>query len=99
MIARSFARIHETNLKKQGMLALTFAEPKAYEDIEVQDKLDILGADDMRPGEGLTLRVTKVDGTVWETGLMHTYHAGQIPWLLHGSALNAVKSARASGSL
>lgn len=99
MIARSFARIHETNLKKQGMLALTFAEPAAYDDIEVQDTLDILGADDLRPGESLTLRVSKVDGTVWETGLVHTYHVGQIPWLLHGSALNAVKAARASGML
>jgi aconitate hydratase len=91
VIARSFARIHETNLKKQGMLALTFADPAAYNDIEIQDKLEILGADELKPGVNCVLRVRKVDGTPWETELVHTYHEGQVPWLRHGSALNYVK--------
>jgi aconitate hydratase len=95
VIARSFARIHETNLKKQGMLALTFKEPEMYDAITVEDKLDILGADDLVPGKNLVLRVRKADGEEWETELVHTYHEGQIPWLKHGSALNAVKMSRA----
>jgi aconitate hydratase len=96
VIARSFARIHETNLKKQGMLALTFADPAKYDDITVEDKLDVLGADDLVPGKNLVLRVRKVNGETWETGLVHTYHEGQIPWLKCGSALNAVKMSRAA---
>jgi aconitate hydratase len=95
VVARSFARIHETNLKKQGMLALTFKEPEMYDAITVEDKLDILGADDLVPGKNLVLRVRKADGEEWETELVHTYHEGQIPWLKHGSALNAVKMSRA----
>jgi aconitate hydratase len=95
VVARSFARIHETNLKKQGMLALTFKEPEMYDAITVEDKLDILGADDLVPGKHLVLRVRKADGEEWETELVHTYHEGQIPWLEHGSALNAVKMSRA----
>jgi aconitate hydratase len=91
VIARSFARIHETNLKKQGMLALTFADAAAYDDIEIEDKLDVLGADDLEPGVDLTLQVRKPSGARWETKLVHTYHDGQIPWLRHGSALNYVK--------
>jgi aconitate hydratase len=92
VIARSFARIHETNLKKQGMLALTFADPAAYDDIEIEDKLDVLSADDLKPGVNLTLQVRKSSGAQWETKLVHTYHAGQIPWLRYGSALNYVKA-------
>ena len=94
VIARSFARIHETNLKKQGMLALTFADPAKYDEISIDDKLDVLGADQLKPGKNLILRVTKSDGKRWETELVHTYHEGQIPWLEHGSALNAVKVSR-----
>lgn len=96
VIARSFARIHETNLKKQGMLALTFADPASYDSIGVDDKLDVLGADELKPGVNLVLRVRRTDGTQWETELVHTYHEGQIPWLRHGSALNYVKISRAS---
>jgi aconitate hydratase len=94
VIARSFARIHETNLKKQGMLALTLADPIAYDDIHVEDKLDILGADNLKPGVNLVLQVRRSNGTQWETDLFHTYHEGQIPWLRHGSALNYVKACR-----
>jgi aconitate hydratase len=95
VIARSFARIHETNLKKQGMLAVTFAEPAKYDAITIDDKLDILGADDLVPSKNLILRVKKANGEEWETELVHTYHEGQIPWLKCGSALNAVKMSRA----
>lgn len=94
VIARSFARIHETNLKKQGMLALTFADPAKYDEIKTDDKLSIVGADELKPGKNLTLHVSTADGKSWETGLVHTYHEGQISWLKHGSALNSVKASR-----
>jgi aconitate hydratase len=96
VIARSFARIHETNLKKQGMLALTFADAEAYDAIGIEDKLDVLGADELKPGVNLVLRVRRTDGTQWETELVHTYHVGQVPWLQYGSALNFVKVSRES---
>jgi aconitate hydratase len=96
VIARSFARIHETNLKKQGMLALTFADPAAYDAVGIEDKLDVLGTDKLEPGVDLVLRVMRTDGTDWETELVHTYHEGQVPWLRFGSALNYVKVSRES---
>lgn len=99
VIARSFARIHETNLKKQGMLALTFADPKKYDDVRIDDKIDILGADDLQPGKSLVLQVTRADGGYWSTELVHTYHEGQIPWLMCGSALNSIKASRAAEKL
>jgi aconitate hydratase len=77
------------------MLALTFADPAKYDDIDIDDKLDILGADVLEPGKDLILRVKKANGVQWETNLVHTYHHGQIPWLMHGSALNSVKAGRA----
>ncbi|GAB7336593.1 hypothetical protein MBLNU13_g09852t3 [Cladosporium sp. NU13] len=67
VIARSFARIHETNLKKQGMLALTFADPAKYDEIKTDDKLSIVGADELKPGKNLTLHVDRADGKSWET--------------------------------
>ena len=94
MIARSFARIHETNLKKQGMLALTFADPAMYDEIDVEDKLDVVAADEIEPGRNLVLKVRRPDGGCWEAELVHSYHEGQIAWLKEGSALNAVKAGR-----
>lgn len=94
VIAKSLARIHETNLKKQGMLALTFADPEAYDRIGPTDKVSIVGVEKMRPGEHLVTKVKTFEGRVWETMLEHTYHEGQIPWLMHGSALNFVKHSR-----
>lgn len=76
------------------MLALTFANSAAYDEIGVEDKLDVLGADELKPGVNLILQVRKTDGTHWETDLIHTYHEGQIPWLRNGSALNYVKACR-----
>ncbi|KAK0650992.1 putative aconitate hydratase [Lasiodiplodia hormozganensis] len=92
VVANSFARIHETNLKKQGMLPLTFADPAAYDQIQADDRVDILGVEDIRPSEQLTMRVRRKDGGVWETKLNHTFHEGQIRWLMSGSALNYIKS-------
>ncbi|KAK5677609.1 hypothetical protein LTS10_010183 [Elasticomyces elasticus] len=94
VIARSFARIHETNLKKQGMLALTFSDANVYNDIEADDRISVSGVEDMKPGVRLKMRVKKRDGKVWESWLDHSYQAGQIPWLMSGSALNYVKSQR-----
>lgn len=93
VIAKSFARIHETNLKKQGMLALTFSDPTAYDKIGPSDKITIDGVDSMRPGCQLKMVVKTREGGEWQTLLDHSYHTGQIAWLEHGSALNAVKHA------
>ncbi|GME26186.1 uncharacterized protein LTHEOB_3320 [Neofusicoccum parvum] len=92
VIANGFARIHETNLKKQGMLPLTFADPDAYGRVREDDRVDILGVEGIEPGRQLTMRVRRRDGEAWETQLNHTYHDGQIPWLKYGSALNYIKS-------
>lgn len=94
VIARSFARIHETNLKKQRMLALIFADPSKYEEVRIDDQVDIFGVEDLQPGKNLLMRVTKAHGEMWETELVHTYHEGQIPWLMSGSALNYMKESR-----
>ena len=94
MIARSFARIHEANLKKQGVLAVTFKDPTKYDDVEVGDRVDILGVERLEAGRDLVLRVRRKDGGCWETGLVHSYHEGQVGWLEHGSALNAVGASR-----
>jgi aconitate hydratase len=94
VIARSFARIHETNLKKQGVLAVTFRDAKVYDRIEVGDRLDIMGADEIEPARNLGLRVSRPDGGCWEAELVHSYHEGQVGWLKMGSALNAVKAGR-----
>ncbi|KAG8630102.1 hypothetical protein KVT40_001721 [Elsinoe batatas] len=94
VIAKSFARIHETNLKKQGMLALTFAHPEDWEKLRSGDRISVLGVEDMEPGKQLTMEVKQVDGEMWRTQLIHSYHAGQIPWLRYGSALNYVKATR-----
>jgi aconitate hydratase len=92
IIANSFARIHETNLKKQGMLPLTFTDPKSWARIRHDDRVDILGVENIRQGEPLSMLVRNEDGSQWETRLAHSFHEGQIPWLLKGSALNHVKS-------
>ncbi|KAL3482993.1 aconitase family-domain-containing protein [Aspergillus germanicus] len=94
VIARSFARIHETNLKKQGMLPLTFADAAAYDRIAEGDRITLMGVEDgeFRPGSQVTMRVQPRQGDSWEAQLNHSYHAGQIPWLRAGSALNHIKA-------
>ncbi|KAL4874347.1 aconitase family-domain-containing protein [Aspergillus karnatakaensis] len=94
VIARSFARIHETNLKKQGMLPLTFADPATYDRIAEGDRITLLGVEDgeLSPGSQVTMQVVPKSGETWEAQLNHSYHSGQIPWLRAGSALNHIKA-------
>ncbi|KIW08197.1 aconitate hydratase, mitochondrial [Verruconis gallopava] len=90
VIARSFARIHETNLKKQGILPLIFADPADYEKIVLGDRITLVGVEEgqLQPEKPVTMRIDCLDGEQWEAKLNHSYHAGQIPWLRAGSALN-----------
>ena len=90
IITRSFARIHETNLKKQGMLALTFADPADYDKIRPSDKVTLEGLDAFAPGVNLTLIAKHEDGTQDKISLAHTFNEGQIEWFKAGSALNLV---------
>ncbi|PWY74510.1 aconitate hydratase [Aspergillus sclerotioniger CBS 115572] len=93
IIARSFARIHETNLKKQGMLPLTFRDAADYDRVQEGDRITLIGVEDeLQPGSEVTMRVTPRKGEVWEAPLRHSYHAGQLPWLRAGSALNHIKA-------
>lgn len=89
ILAKSFARIHETNLKKQGVLALTFQQADDYNKIHEGDRADLIGLAEMTPGQPLTLRLTHSDGTTDELLLNHSYNAVQIQWFRAGSALNA----------
>jgi aconitate hydratase len=89
IIVKSFARIHETNLKKQGMLPLTFARPEDYDLIQETDTFD-LNAKDLAPGKNLILTVKHKDGKVDSISLKHTYNEQQIQWFLKGSALNLI---------
>jgi aconitate hydratase len=91
ILVKSFARIHETNLKKQGMLALTFADKNDYDKIQEDDTIDILGLTSFAPNVPLTIRLTHKDGTVEEIKANHSYNEGQIEWFKAGSALNLIK--------
>eukprot|EP00730_Choanoeca_flexa_P006132 TRINITY_DN12090_c0_g1_i3.p1 TRINITY_DN12090_c0_g1~~TRINITY_DN12090_c0_g1_i3.p1 ORF type:complete len:775 (+),score=240.44 TRINITY_DN12090_c0_g1_i3:60-2384(+) len=92
IIVKSFARIHETNLKKQGMLPLTFADPADYEKIGAEGaKISIHGLTEFTPGVPLTAVVKNADGSEHEIKLNHTFNEGQIEWFKAGSALNRMK--------
>jgi aconitate hydratase len=91
IIVKSFARIHETNLKKQGMLALTFANKEDYEKVQEDDTIDIKGLTEFAPGKQLTMVLTHADGTKDEIKLNHTYNQQQIEWFKAGSALNLIR--------
>ncbi|OQA11912.1 MAG: Aconitate hydratase [Bacteroidetes bacterium ADurb.Bin397] len=91
VLVKSFARIHETNLKKQGMLALTFADKSDYDKILENDSIDIKGLMTFAPGVPLTLVLNHDDGTTDEIKVNHTYNEGQIEWFRAGSALNLIK--------
>jgi aconitate hydratase len=91
IVVKSFARIHETNLKKQGMLALTFANPADYDLIRQDDKIDILGFEQMAPGKPLQMALHHADGTQHSFDLVHTYNEQQIDWVRAGSALNKIR--------
>lgn len=94
IIVKSFARIHETNLKKQGMLPLTFANPSDYDKIQPTDKISLLGLKDLAPGKPLTCEIKHSDGSVETIQLNHTFNAGQILWFQAGSALNRMKEVK-----
>ena len=91
VIVKSFARIHETNLKKQGMLALTFSNPADYEKVQEQDTFDILGLKEFAPGKPFTLVIHHKDGSTDKAELSHTYNDQQWAWFKAGSALNLIK--------
>jgi len=90
IIVKSFARIHETNLKKQGMLPLTFTNPADYDQIGSRDEVEIVGLSSFAPGKQLTLRVHKADGKTVDLKVNHTFNEGQIAWFKAGSALNGM---------
>ena len=91
VITRSFARIHETNLKKQGMLALTFANPEDYNRILEDDSIDIIGLESFQPGRLLQLTLHHSDGSSEDIQAKHTYNEAQIEWFKAGSCLNFIK--------
>lgn len=91
ILVKSFARIHETNLKKQGMLALTFANPADYDLIQENDVIDIVGLTSFAPGKALEVIFHHADGTQDKIAANHTYNQGQIEWFKAGSALNLIK--------
>jgi aconitate hydratase len=99
ILVKSFARIHETNLKKQGMLALTFADPADYDKIQEDDTVDILGLEDFAPGIALRIVLHHADGSVDEFYANHTYNMGQIGWFKAGSALNLIKEQAAGATM
>jgi aconitate hydratase len=91
VIVRSFARIHESNLKKQGMLPLTFANPADYDRVRETDAVSVLGLAALAPGQELTAVFHHQDGTEERALLRHTLNAEQIAWFKAGSALNVIK--------
>lgn len=91
VLVKSFARIHETNLKKQGMLALTFANPEDYDKIQEDDLFNFLDLDQFAPGKPITIELVHPDGTRENIIANHTYNNGQIEWFKAGSALNLIK--------
>lgn len=92
VLVKSFARIHETNLKKQGMLALTFANAADYDKIKEDDTIDVLGLTSFAPGVQLTVALTHADGSKEEFKVNHSYNAQQIEWFKAGGALNIIRA-------
>lgn len=91
VLVKSFARIHETNLKKQGMLPLTFANKDNYDKIQEDDKIDIIGLKDFHAGKQLDVVLYHKDGEIESFKVNHTFNEGQIGWFKIGSALNLIK--------
>ena len=92
VITKSLARIHETNLKKQGILALTFSNPDDYEKILEDDKISLVGLNNLEPQKQVTCKITHNDGTSDEILLNHSYNESQINWFRAGSALNVLRN-------
>lgn len=95
VLVKSFARIHETNLKKQGMLGLTFANENDYDLIQEDDTFNFLDLNEFSPGKPLTIEVVHSDGSKDVIMANHTYNEGQIEWFKEGSALNLIKKQNA----
>ena len=91
IFARSFARIHETNLKKQGLLPLTFGESSTYDMIDPEDRVSVLGLSSLAPDRPVRCRITKPHGRPVEFECGHTFSAGQLDWFRAGSALNVIR--------
>ena len=91
VLVRSFARIHETNLKKQGVLAITFADPADYDKVQEDDTFDVLGLKEFAPGKPLTVVIHHKDGSEDTITVNHTYNENQIEWFKAGSALNLIR--------
>ena len=92
VIVKSFARIHETNLKKQGMLALTFDQESDYDEIQENDTFNFINLKSFSPGKSLSLEIIHFDGSKKVIKLNHTFNSQQIDWYINGSALNLIKS-------
>ncbi|HEX4820625.1 MAG TPA: aconitate hydratase, partial [Acidimicrobiales bacterium] len=91
IFARSFARIHETNLKKQGLLPLTFADRGTYDQIGQDDRISVVGLADLAPDQPVHCRITKPDGTTIDFDCTQTFSPEQIEWFKAGSALNIIR--------
>jgi len=91
IFARSFARIHETNLKKQGLLPLTFVDPATYDAIDEDDRISVLGLADLSPDVNVRCRITKTDGRTVDFECTQTFSPEQIEWFRAGSALNIIR--------
>jgi aconitate hydratase len=89
VLVKSFARIHEMNLKKQGVLPLTFKDPRDYDRIELHDRVSVVGLYALEPGRPVTVEIKKPDGRVERIETLHTMTREQIAWFRAGSALNA----------
>ena len=96
ILVKSFARIHETNLKKQGMLGITFADTADYDKIQEDDTFDITGLTTFAPGKQLTVVLHHKDGSTESFAVNHTYNAQQIEWFKAGGALNIIRKQMAS---
>lgn len=96
VIVKSFARIHETNLKKQGVLPLLFVDPADYDKVQEHDKVSVCGLADLAPGSRLTIRLHHSDGSTQEFPVRHTMTAEQIEWFQAGSALNKLRADQAA---
>ena len=94
VITKSFARIHETNLKKQGILALTFSNPEDYDKIQEDDKISLVGLTSLAPQKPVSCQITHNNGNKEEILLNHSYNNSQIEWFKSGSALNVLRNKR-----
>ena len=90
VLVKSFARIHETNLKKQGVLALTFLNKDDYDKIKEDDSFKILGLNSFSPNKNLEIQINHIDGSHEFIEVCHTYNSNQIDWFYAGSSLNLI---------